>query len=784
MSANEEELEANSRKGRRRACDLCRRRKTRCDGSEVPGSKCTTCLDLSVDCTYREATVKRASQKNYVDSLEEQLDQSMVLINQLRSELAAAHFKGTTSDPPPSSRIDTATAPINNAYNYRIAAMGFLRARLRAFALPSPPPHGDDLDHLDLARNLEQLSLDRSVAPTFFGKGSGATLVTAVLGIKADVERSEAWSRGHTPEHSLSDASVWEGGSWMSREMRFRTFKPWQRTSPRAHTFTRGELPPAAMITDLTELYFTHQNVYVPLLHRPTFERAIADGLHFRDYDFAATVILVCAIASRWSADPGVFHLGADTTAGSGRLASGWRWFNQVRDSRNEMSGPATLHDLQYYCLAVQFLECSCEPPMCWTLVGFGLRRAQDIGAHRMVPHEVPSAQSELLKRAFWVLMYMDRLMSAGTGRTCALEETDVDVKMPIECDDEYWEHPTHPFQQPPGLPSKVVFFNRILRLNHLLSFSMRLLYPLNKARAAFDFDDAFEETLVAELDSALNDWYEGIPAHLRWDPQRTDLVFFNQSVTLHCQYYHLQIYIHRRFIPSLRKSGPTGLPSLALCTSAARACANMVDIQRRRTNNVPTIINMLPAFTAGIVLLLNVWSGKRMGVMANPSREMVNVQKCMEVVRLCEDRWQAAGPCWDILAELASVGGLPLLSSPPAPSPSGRAHVSLDSAYTSIPHPQAPPVNFDFSNGGLYTSLPMEASMFAQALPQEPSLPPHDTLFMDPAEVSRELGDMMNLLDSETIAMWTNAPVGFRMEEWGNYFNDFSEIMQGLPAS
>jgi hypothetical protein len=43
--------------------------------------------------------------------------------------------------------------------------------------------------------------------------------------------------------------------------------------------------------------------------------------------------------------------------------------------------------------------------------------------------------------------------------------------------------------------------------------------------------------------------------------------------------------------------------------------------------------------FTSAIVLLLNVWSGKRTGLVPDPSREMVNVHKCMEVVRLCEDR-------------------------------------------------------------------------------------------------------------------------------------------------
>lgn len=43
--------------------------------------------------------------------------------------------------------------------------------------------------------------------------------------------------------------------------------------------------------------------------------------------------------------------------------------------------------------------------------------------------------------------------------------------------------------------------------------------------------------------------------------------------------------------------------------------------------------------FISGIILLLNVWSGKRTGLVPDPSREIANVHKCMEVVRLCDDR-------------------------------------------------------------------------------------------------------------------------------------------------
>ncbi|KAJ7187380.1 fungal-specific transcription factor domain-containing protein, partial [Mycena filopes] len=640
-----------------RACDLCRRRKIRCDGVDMAGGKCTTCVDASVECTYLETAAKRAPPKRWVffqvDSLEEQLAQAMEVIRRLRSELASPTRLNTSTC---QSVGDIAITPeATNGLSAdeattRAASLSFLRARLRAFFLPSPAPHGDDLLHLAL---LENLSLCAPLANTFYGKGSGATLISAALDLKADVER-------HRPEHSLDGTHDSRRSAWPSRRMKYWSFRA---VSRRARPL---DFPPAAMMDDLFELYFQHQNMYVPLLHRPTFERGVASGLHLRNDAFGTTVLLVCAVASRWSKDPEVGLLSIDTSVGTDGLAYGWRWFNQVRNQGGHMFGTATVHDLQYYCLAVQFLEGSASPQACWNLVGFGLRIAQDIGVHRRkAAYEVPSVEGELLKRAFWVLVYMDRLMSAGTGKPCALEETDLDVEPPIECDDEFWEHPTRPFQQPPGRPSQVAFFNWVLQLNHLLSFSIKLLYPLNKTRAIFSLDNALEETLVAELDSALNRWQEQIPGHLRWDPDREDTVFFQQSVALQCKYYHLQIYIHKRFIPVLRNA-PTGMPSLAVCTSAARACANLVDIHRRRMGDVPTTINLMPVFTSGIVLLLNMWSVKRTGVVSDPSREFANVHKCMEVVRICEDRWQSAGLLWDILAELASVGEVPLPDATP----------------------------------------------------------------------------------------------------------------------
>ncbi|KAJ7775771.1 fungal-specific transcription factor domain-containing protein [Mycena maculata] len=696
MSSNDEDHTPRFPGGKRRrierACDVCRRWKSRCDGSQIPGDKCRTCTDANLDCTYLEGAAKRRPAKtDYVKSLETRLKQAKLLISNLRGEGVPTllDYSPSHRESPASNSSNSDSGPTADSQDpptpagAPMTSLEFLRMSLRSLNGPPPPPDTEDLMHFDLAQNLERLAIgDDEPKQRFIGKSSGADLIQAAIDLREDHSRASGWSyhEAQGPEGKAytnigadssgvqnrtnvngsnfigrrADTDNAESGQkkngagpspwsfpWTSRRMQFWTFASWDDTASPSRTVAYS-FPPPDLTAHLINLYFTHMNSYFPLLHRPTFERNVESDTHHKDRGFAGIVLMVCAVASRWSDDPRVMMPTNKRVVEQGSLTCGWIWFDQVTLGERHLFGHPTLYDLQYYALAVQFLLGSSRPQGCWTLTGVGIRLAQDIDVHRRTAqHEEPSVERELWKRAFWVLVYMDRTVSSAMGRTCAIQYDEFDLEYPIECDDEYWEHPSQPFRQPAGVPSRVAFFNTLLRLNNILGFCLKILYPLSKVKIMFWSNEDWEEQVVSELDSALNRWRDEIPAHLRWDPARSDPVFFDQSVALHCAYYHLQILIHRPFIPLVnRKSAPTALPSLAICTSGARACANMLDVQRRRKGTVPISINMVPAFTAGLVLLLNVWSAKRTGLMP---REIANVKKCMEVVRLCETRWQCA---------------------------------------------------------------------------------------------------------------------------------------------
>ena len=64
--------------------------------------------------------------------------------------------------------------------------------------------------------------------------------------------------------------------------------------------------------------------------------------------------------------------------------------------------------------------------------------------------------------------------------------------------------------------------------------------------------------------------------------------------------------------------------------------------------------------FTAGIVLLLNIWGGKRSGLNTDPVKEMADVHKCMKMLKLLEQRYGYVDYLWVLGLKMTCAGGIP----------------------------------------------------------------------------------------------------------------------------
>ncbi|KDQ08707.1 hypothetical protein BOTBODRAFT_138635 [Botryobasidium botryosum FD-172 SS1] len=653
--------DAGAKKRRiQRACDVCRRKKIRCDGAQMPKNRCSNCVAYNFNCTYVEAAKKRGPPKGYVESLENRLEKMEKLLTRLcpnedfSDELGGRIDREAYS----SERGGRALSVMNKSSSPPRSLMSINKS-----AAQFDPAAAEDLVSSEEERGPIQLPDEiKQLARTgfdgrFHGKSSGLMLIQAARDLKREYagesgpDNTPIIPRTRRPE-------FWQPNPW---EWLLLQDPDWLQ---------RLEFPPPDLMRILIDAYFRYVNIFFPVFHRPTFENQVRDKLHHREMDFASALLFTCALGARYVTDRRTQLEEYDIRS------SGWKYFEQVMRLRKSILAPATLHDLQSIALMAAFLQTTSAPHSGWTAAGIGLRLAQDVGAHRKKPCTPENRlEDQLWKRAFWCLVCVDRGASSSLGRPAALQDEDFDIDFPLEVDDEYWTHPDpeRAFKQPDNQPSLIAFFNCYLRLMQISSFVMRTIYTLNKSKVLLGFvGPQWEQHIVAELDSALNNWIDSVPDHLKWDPHRENELYFDQSAILYATYYHVQILVHRPFIPSPRKPSPLSFPSLAICTNAARSCSHVIDYHRKRAPFVlPATI--FGAFTSGIVLLISVWGARKTGGLMDPSVQMQDVHRCLKVLEHAEDTWHSAGRLADILRELASVGDLPLPEGSPVPSNNKR---------------------------------------------------------------------------------------------------------------
>ncbi|KAJ7024312.1 hypothetical protein C8F04DRAFT_1302933 [Mycena alexandri] len=637
MASAESQTEGTKKRRLRGACDICRRQKIRCDSAKQPGGRCSNCVSFGSECTHNLSQLKeekgprrkRTNAKNGTDEANRAAESTARLVQTAKSVVDGL-LKQTYNAPQDRDELLELLLQVSRyarSLEHELDSYRQSQSPPTDRSTTSPRPDSNDDDEGGVVMNREKMPeyLRRITAETsnhrYYGKNSSVLFVQGVMEMRS-------------PAADMTVPNSTRPVYW--------TRHPWEVYPD---PIINQVFPPADLFRDLVDIYFTEINIYMNILHRPSFEKAIAEGLHLRNHRFGAIVLAVCALAGKNSPDERVLLPGAD------ELSAGWEWFRQVR---RPFSGPvvepASLYELQLCCLYILFHVTS-NVESCWVLSGIGILYAQDVGADQRDTKGPLTAEAELTRRSVAFLITFDSVTSVCFGRTTVAMAGRTELPRLITCDDEYWDlpNPKMAFKQPPGKPSLAAFTSAYFELMKVFTSKGSL------ATASTDPDT------VAEFDVLLNRWVNDIPEHLLWNPFQENDIFFEQSATLYASFYHVQIMVHRLFIRTLNSST---FKSLAICTNAARSCSQIADVKSRRGGILPPSQFIKSAFDSAVVLLLNVFGGTRSGLSIDTARELVDVYKCMRFLKQTEHRCQIAGRFYDILYELLSTSNLPL---PPA---------------------------------------------------------------------------------------------------------------------
>ncbi|KAK4058303.1 Gypsy retrotransposon integrase-like protein 1 [Microbotryomycetes sp. JL221] len=428
-------------------------------------------------------------------------------------------------------------------------------------------------------------------------------------------------------------------------------------------------LPPPDLANSLVDAYFYHYDRQWSLLHRRYFDEQIANGKLDSDLSFRSLYFSVCALGARFSNDKRLEAPERPTSHPEGSANSrGFDYFKASAACNSPLLVGATLYDMQASVLNVLWLMGAASPISAWQATGYS------------------------------------RLISSGLGRPLAMHDEDYDLQAPTDMTDEEldeWE--MNGKASPPAslsLPNRPSISKAWIGLTKINSIVLRSLYGM---RAEVQTPQKVAEH-VCYLDSLLNAWLETVPDNLRWNQHETDEVLLSQSGHLFATYYNTQILIHREFL-SPGKAKVAGFPSLAICSNAARSCANILDHMRKK-GLLLGMFFMAPmqAITAALILLVNVFSGG--GKTSDlTSSAMKDVKRCLDVLQELSETTFVARKCYVGLSRLLQIDdSAPSVLKNPGGLKRGQPEDWPDSASpgSSVPsNTSSPPTSGNGDDGG-----------------------------------------------------------------------------------
>ncbi|KAI1390440.1 fungal-specific transcription factor domain-containing protein [Hypoxylon trugodes] len=511
-----------------RACDLCKKKKLRCTGTQP----CTLCVQLKQDCTFmseynrgKVPCISTTPTKHINTNRTANTDPGRghadlePTLHQQESTLSSMAEANALGDDESRGSHDQEDEASQVSPQSRIQGNLVHTAAVPETTLPEIQVHPDVRDAGRSSRNSpEPAQTDQE--GHYVGPASGVSFLSRAL--KKLHETSHSVSTGQqTSVFNFADAPVPQ-------------YDPYFLI-----------LPSQVEAEALIRRYFDFASPTHRYLHQPTVEGwceefynsiqnpgPLAPGAH----EIRAIILAVLAVAKQYSSsqDPTSYDT-VNSTA----------FFAASEHHLQLESGGIRLTSIQARLVQCYYLLSRSRVNSAWGLFGTIANLVLAIGLHRRRKRDatvgIDLIEHECRKRVFWSAYILDSYLTAGLGRPRSFHEEDLDQEMPLCVDD--WQItptkilPRHEARQ--SLTQASIYHAKLLKI---ISGILRDLYGIRRP------SHEKQEEVTQLYDARLVQWREELGAFL--DITNTEImmpIFRRQHSVLHMAYSHAIILLHRQ---------------------------------------------------------------------------------------------------------------------------------------------------------------------------------------------------------------------------------------------
>ncbi|KAJ6145034.1 C6 transcription factor [Penicillium chermesinum] len=561
------------------ACDACRTRKSKCDGSRP---KCATCTNFGLECLYTPSSTSTnlIVNKDYLQSLESRI---VTLEESLRT--VRAHIPGLSHD------VHDGVAVKNR--------------------LDEPPELAQTESLANIADTEDSVDAMGTVAFAdeqdcgFFGPSSNIAFLRHLSSALSYNANSPV-----TASSSSSTGKILLDGGFVNVS---RPPSPGlsgiDSTCRRQKETDIFALPPAHETSQLVHKYFTDTGLLYPYIYPPSFLETYR-GMSERHLKVRRTWLgllnMILAMAKITAAPSG--------EPAEERIAAADVFYKRALSlCGKEMLRGTTLEVVQYLLLTGQYMQGTQKSVQAWTVHGLAVKAALQLGLHSKDASRVFSPQEQEIRKRTWY-----GTLSMTLGRPAAIPDNYVKLDLPTNYVDS--GGPTEsPVVDNKTFQMSVDFFSSTILLYKQLFNIVDLLYGQN---LGCDPSLTVAESIstILSIERQLVVWEKSLPQNINIatatniregnedmpDPPRFYSMKFSVILTL--RYLHLRILLHRpilvKFLDACGKGGidnheetllqQIGFNSIQICMESAMS---IIDIIRELVHSSGWHKNLLGAW-------------------------------------------------------------------------------------------------------------------------------------------------------------------------------------------
>ncbi|EYE90663.1 putative C6 transcription factor [Aspergillus ruber CBS 135680] len=513
------------------ACDACRTRKSKCDGSRP---KCGMCKDLGFDCAYTPPVTATnvIVQKDYLKDLElrvKSLEDNLVTVKSDLSGLTSHMNRSSPSYP---------LKEIESQHRDE----------------PSPDFVGteDTVDAMGAVAFADEKDCG------FFGASSNIAFLRHLSRAVAHSESTQKGITSPTTDHITHDGGFASATRPPSPSLGQISEALQERPSS---MFT---LPSSEETLTLIHRYFGDTGLLFPYIHPPTFF-----DTYYQLKNNSKRV------RRTWLGLLNIILAMAKLTLASGRspaetcISESAVYYRRALDlCKGEILRGTTLEVVQYLLLMGQYLQGTQKSVQAWTIHGLAVKAALQLGLHsKDASKAFPPLEQETRKRTWFGCVVLDRTLGMTFGRPAAIPDCYVQLDLPA------FQGITEviPTADHDEVRHSIQFFNNTITLYKQMASIIDQIYGQNLGCGP-PLPVGETVSRILGIENQLFCWVMALPECLRQvtvegmrdeieqsqnQPQLFPLKF---RVILTLRYLHIQILLHRpilvKFLDATRASG------------------------------------------------------------------------------------------------------------------------------------------------------------------------------------------------------------------------------------